>query len=170
MSVTVFRIWRNKKLPYTQSPHLNSEEIESLLKKALVARFCSLNADGTIHAVPVWYSYLEGKIVVATPVASRKARNVKRNENVTLLIDDSETRGVWPKGVVVYGKAKLDVSNLAMEEFTHLCEKYFPGDRAESYARGLLGLTKWVKIVVTPMHMASFDYTKDEAYKTATGE
>jgi nitroimidazol reductase NimA-like FMN-containing flavoprotein (pyridoxamine 5'-phosphate oxidase superfamily) len=74
MSVTVFRIWRNEKLPYTQPPHLTSEEIESLLKRALVARFCSLNANGTIHAVPVWYRYLEGKIVVATPVASRKAR------------------------------------------------------------------------------------------------
>ena len=64
----------------------------------------------------------------------------------------------------------MDVSNLAMEEFTNLCEKYFPGDRAESYVRGLLGLTKWGKIVVTPTHMASFDYRKDEAYKTATGE
>jgi len=81
-------------LPYTQSPHLTDEEIESFLKKAIVARFCSLNEDGTIHAVPVWYSYLEGKIIVATPVVSRKARNVRRNGNVTLLIDDSETRGV----------------------------------------------------------------------------
>jgi hypothetical protein len=107
---------------------------------------------------------------VATQVASRKARNVKRNENVTLLIDDSGTRGVWPKGDVVYGTAKLDVDNLAMGEFTHLCEKYFPGDRAESYASGLQGLTKWVKIVVTPMHMVSLDYSKDEVYKTTTDE
>lgn len=170
MGSPIFRNWRNKKLSYTQSPHLTDEEIESFLKKAIVARFCSLNADGTIHAVPVWYSYLEGKIVVATPVASRKARNVRLNENVTLLIDDSETRGVWPKGVVVYGKAKLDATDLALGEFTRLCEKYFPGDRAESYARGLLSLTRWAKIVVTPKHMASFDYMKDEAYKTATGE
>jgi len=157
-------------LPYTQSPHLTDEEIESFLKKAIVARFCSLNADRTIHAVPVWYSYLEGKFVVATPAASRKARNVRRNGNVTLLIDESETRGVWPKGVVVYGEAKLDATDLTLEEFTHLCEKYFAGDKAESYARGLLRLTRWVKIVVTPKHMASFDYTKDQAYKTATGE
>jgi len=118
----------------------------------------------------VWYSYLEGKFVVATPTASRKARNVTRNENVTLLIDESETRGVWPKGVVVYGKAKLDTTDLGLREFTRLCQKYFPGDRAESYARGLLSLTEWVKVVVTPTHMASFDYTKDQAYKTATSE
>ena len=52
-------------MPYTQSPHLSDEEIENLLEKAMVARFCSLNANGTIHAVPVWYSYLEGELVVA---------------------------------------------------------------------------------------------------------
>lgn len=157
-------------MTYTQSPHLTNEEIESFLKNSQVARFCSLNADGTIHAVPVWYSYIDGQIIVATPVASRKARNVKRNENVTLLIDDSGTRGVWPKGVVVYGKAKLGVTDLTLAEFTPLCDKYFPGARAERYARGLLSLTRWVKIVVKPERMASFDYAKDEAYKTATGE
>jgi len=85
------------------------------------------------------------------------------------LIDESEAKGVWPKGVVVYGKAKLDATDLGLREFTRLCQKYFPA-RAESYARGLLSLTRWVKIVVTPTHMASFDYTKDQAYKTATGE
>jgi nitroimidazol reductase NimA-like FMN-containing flavoprotein (pyridoxamine 5'-phosphate oxidase superfamily) len=164
------RNWSSEKVPYTQSPHLTDEEIESLLKKAIVARFCSLNADGTIHTVPVWYSYLEGKIVVATPIASRKAKNVRRNGNVTLLIDESETRGIWPKGVVVYGEAKMDATDLEVEEFTRLCEKYIPDGKAESYARGLLSLTRWVRIVVTPKRMASFDYTKDQAYKTATGE
>lgn len=157
-------------MPYTQSPHLTYKEIEAFFKNALVARFCSLNADGTIHAVPVWYSYLKAKFVVATPVASRKARNVRRNENVTLLIDESETRGVWPKGVVVYGKAKVDTASLELREFTLLCKKYFPGDRAENYARGLLSLTEWAKIVVTPTHVASFDYTKDKTYKAAVGE
>jgi general stress protein 26 len=169
MCINTFRIW-SEKLPYTQSPNLTDEESESLLKKASIARFCSINEDGTIHAVPVWYSYLEGKIVVATPAASRKARNVRRNGNVTLLIDESETRGIWPKGVVVYGEAKMDVTDLVLEEFTRLCEKYISKDKAEGYAKGLLSLSRWVKIVVTPKHRASFDYTKDQAYKTATGE
>ena len=157
-------------MTYTQSPHLTDEEIESFLKKSQVARFCSLNADGTIHAAPVWYSYMNGQIVVATPLASRKARNVGRNKNVTLLIDDSGTRGVWPKGVLVYGKAELNATDLALGEFTRLCGKYFQGERAENYARGLLSLTRWAKIVVKPERMASFDYAKDEAYGTAVGE
>jgi general stress protein 26 len=150
---TIGMNWRKRKLAYTQSPPLTDEEIESFLKKGEVARFCSLNADGTIHAVPVNYSYTEGQIEVVTPVASRKARNVRRNKNVTLLIDDSGTKGVWPKGVIVYGEARLDAADLTLGEFTRLCERYFLGDRAESYARGLLGLTRWVKMVVTPKHM-----------------
>jgi len=53
-------------LGYTQSPHLSVEEIDSFLRKAEVARFCSLNADGTIHAVPVWYTYEHGQIIIFT--------------------------------------------------------------------------------------------------------
>ncbi len=157
-------------MSYSQSPHLTEEEIESFVEKSNIARFCSLNADGTIHAVPVWYSYLDKKIVVATPVASRKAKNVRRNGNVTILIDESETRGIWPKGVVIYGEAEMDANSLELDEFTRLCEKYILGGKAGDYARGLLGLTKWVKIAVTPKRMASFDYMKDQAYKAATGE
>jgi nitroimidazol reductase NimA-like FMN-containing flavoprotein (pyridoxamine 5'-phosphate oxidase superfamily) len=157
-------------LAYTQSPHLTNEEIESLLKQAKVARFCSLNRDGTIHAVPVWYAYENGQIIVATPSTSRKARNARRNENVTVLVDDSETRGAWPKGAIVYGKARFDATDLQIDEFTHLCEKYFPREKAKSYVKGLLSLSSWVKISVKPERVASFDYSKDEEYKTAVGE
>ena len=157
-------------MSYTQSPHLTEDEIESFLSSCKVARFCSLNADGTIHAVPVWYSYLQKKLVVATPFGSRKARNVRRNGNVTLLIDESETRGVWPKGVVIYGQAELDKADLVLPEFTRLCEKYIKDGKAEAYAGGLMGLSRWVKIVVTPARVASFDYAKDQEYKVATGE
>jgi hypothetical protein len=38
-------------LVYTQSPPLANEKILSFIKKAEVARFCSLNVDGTVHAV-----------------------------------------------------------------------------------------------------------------------
>jgi len=155
---------------YTQPPPLTDEEIESFLKQAKVARFCSLNEDGTIHAVPVWYRYEDGRIMVATPAASRKARNVRRNRNVTLLIDVSEG-GVWPKGVIICGKAESRrMPDLLVGEAVSLCEKYMPRDRAEGYARGLLNLTRWVKIVVKPERISSFDYTRDEAYKTAVGE
>lgn len=62
-------------------------EIESLLNEAKIARFCSLNEDGTIHATPVWFRYENGKVVILTPNRNRKARNAKLNKNVTILIE-----------------------------------------------------------------------------------
>lgn len=156
-------------MTYTQSPHLTTLEVEAFLSESKTARFCSLNKDGTIHATPVWYNYREGEIIIATPPASRKARNVKRNKYVTILIDSSESQG-WPKGVIIYGKAQLSPSPMQIQEAASLLEKYRTGEKAEAYARGLFKLTKWVKITVKPEHLASFDYNKDTAYQIATEE
>ena len=84
--------------------YLSGEETESLLKEGKIAVFCSSNRDGTIHGMPVWFKYSENEIVVLTPSDSRKARNVERDERVTLLIEDREVM----KGVLVYGKALID--------------------------------------------------------------
>jgi nitroimidazol reductase NimA-like FMN-containing flavoprotein (pyridoxamine 5'-phosphate oxidase superfamily) len=154
-------------MSYTQPPPLTEGEIESVLKQARVARLCSQNKDGTIHAVPISYRYENRKITVLAPTRSRKAQNIKRNQNVTLLVDISK-KDTWPKGVVIYGKAELSHSTL--KEATLLCEKYMPKAKAKSYAKGLLNLAKWSRINIKPEYMTSFDYAKDQAFKNAVGE
>lgn len=62
---------------YTQPPNLTHEEIETLLNEARTCIFCSLNKDGTIHAVPMRFTYDKGIIFMLTPEASKKVRNVK---------------------------------------------------------------------------------------------
>lgn len=150
---------------YTQAPPLNSEEIESLLKEAKIARVCSFNEDGTIHAAPVWFKYENGQIVVVTPAASRKARNVKRNRNVTVLVDVER----WPqRGVIVYGKADLEYSTGYEEHMSAtvpVCEKYMPRDKAESWCKDLFKISgPWAKIIVKLKRIASFDYAKDVTF------
>jgi nitroimidazol reductase NimA-like FMN-containing flavoprotein (pyridoxamine 5'-phosphate oxidase superfamily) len=156
-------------LKYTQPPPMTRREAESFLREAKIARFCSLNKDGTIHSAPVWFKYENGEITVVTPPASRKARNARRNENVTILVDTSEGVG-WPKGIIIYGRAQVARDAMQIPDAVSLLEKYRPKNEAEAYARSLFKLTKWVKVTVKPESMASFDYNKDEAYKTATGE
>ena len=157
-------------MTYTQPPSMSREDAESLLREAKIARFCSLNQDGTIHAAPVWYKYENGQIIVATPVASRKARNVRRNNNVTILIDISEG-GVQPRCALIYGKAEVELwTEDRFREGVSLLERYMPKERAEPYARGLFKLTKWEIMRITPERIASFDYGKDEAYRNATRE
>ena len=147
---------------------MTREEIDSLIRDAKIARLCSHNQDGTIHATPVWYKYENGQIIVGTPAASSKARNVRRDGNVTVLIDISEG-GLQPRCVIVYGKAEVS-EPIETVDAVSLFERYMPKEKAEDYWRGLSKLTKWVKITVRPDRMASFDYNKDKAYQGAVGE
>jgi nitroimidazol reductase NimA-like FMN-containing flavoprotein (pyridoxamine 5'-phosphate oxidase superfamily) len=147
---------------------MTREEIDSLIRDAKIARFCSHNQDGTIHATPVWFKYENGRIAFGTPVASRKARNVRRDGNVTVLTDISE-KGLSPKCVIVYGKAEIS-DPIETVDSVSLFERYMAKERAEDYWRGLSKLTKWVKITVRPERMVSFDLNKDKAFQSAVGE
>lgn len=157
-------------MTYTQPPPMAREETESLLREAKIARFCTLNRDGTIHAAPVWYKYENGQIILATPAGSQKAANIRRNSNVTVLVDISEG-GVQPRCALIYGKAEMQPwTEDRFREGVSLLEKYMPRDNAEPYARGLFKLTRWNIVTVRPERIASFDYNKDEEYRNATSK
>jgi nitroimidazol reductase NimA-like FMN-containing flavoprotein (pyridoxamine 5'-phosphate oxidase superfamily) len=149
-------------MAYTQPPHLTDEELEALLEEAKIARFCSLNPDGTIHAVPVNHKYENGRILIVTPAASRKARNVSRNGAVTVLIDVEGERVSDFKAAIVYGKAVVKAATLS--EIMLVGSVWMPADRVEALSKRFMELTDWVMITVEPERTASFDYAKDKEF------
>jgi len=153
-------------MAYTQPPHLTGEELESLLTEAIFARFCSFNPDGTIHAVPVNFKYRDGHILVVTPEASRKARNVARDKTVTVLVDVVGERLSDFKGAIIYGNA--DIKETTLSKMMDVGEVWMPEDKVEAWSKGLMALSDWVMISVEPERTASFDYAKDEAFAAAT--
>jgi len=148
-------------LSYTgQAPPLTSQEIESLLKENIIARVCTHNKDGTIHAAPVSYRYMNGQIIILSYASSRKTRNIKQNNNVTVLIDNESVQGV-----LIYGKAELeydDVYQLAVS----MWEKAFraPRDKVGRLVKAYLDKVKFVIVKITPQRIVTFDYTKDDIY------
>ncbi len=40
---------------------------------------CTVNHDGSIHAVAMWYGFLEGSVAVETKAKSQKVRNLRRD-------------------------------------------------------------------------------------------
>ena len=140
---------------------MSAQEIRTLLKEANTARFCSLNPNGTIHAATVNYKYGKGRILFATPEASRKAKNTERNGNVTLLVDIAGT-GLDAKGVIIYGNASVNEGTLP--EMLSINETWMPADRVEVWTERMFGLTKWVTIRIEPERTASWDYTKDNEF------
>ena len=133
--------------------YLEKEEVESLLDEARIAVFCSHNRDGTIHAAPVWYRYMDGEIVVLTPSRSRKARNVKRDKNVSVLIEQREP----VRGVIIYGEAELGYSDPLSTAIT-ICEKYMSKEEAKSFGEGSVKSGMDLLIRVKPESMATFHF------------
>jgi general stress protein 26 len=148
-------------LSYTgQAPSLTSEEIESLLKENNIARICTHNKDGTIHAIPVSYRYINGQIVLLSYASSRKTRNIKRNNDVTVLIDTGSAQGI-----LIYGKAKLEYDNIYPTAVSVWETAYrAPRDKFERFVQAALEKVKMVIVKVTPKRIITFDYAKDDVY------
>ncbi|MFW9829974.1 MAG: hypothetical protein ACFFEY_20560, partial [Candidatus Thorarchaeota archaeon] len=56
-----------------------------------------------------------------------------------------------------------------MDQAAHsIFQRYMSLEEAKGYWKGLSELTDWVKLIIEPTHIASFDYSKDKLYLEAT--
>jgi len=144
------------KVKYPQLPAMTQDELVSFLDQAQFARLGTINEDGTIHIAPIFFKYIDDQILMATQEPSRKIRNIKRNKNVTVLIDKTE---VPFKGVLIYGTAELDYEDVIPKRIA-IFEKRLSREEAETYASRLSAKWQCVIIRITPTQIASFDYSK----------
>ena len=141
---------------YPQMPPLTQEEINEFLSQPLLAKICTHNEDGTIHIAPLFFRYEDGDILLGTQAISRKIKNIERNSDVTVLIDNAEPPF---KAVVIYGVATLDYDDVIAKRI-RLFENYMPADQATGFAQGLAANWEPVIIRVKPSRMVTFDYAK----------
>jgi PPOX class probable F420-dependent enzyme len=141
---------------YPQMPPLTSDELVAFLNEAPIARFSSMNPDGTIHTAPVYFRYDNSDILIGTQEMTRKVRNSRRNPNVTVLIDNQAPPY---KGVVIYGEAELDYEDVIAKRVA-IFERYMPTETAQQFAVGLANSYVPVIIRVKPTRVISYDYSK----------
>jgi general stress protein 26 len=141
---------------YPQAPTMSEEEVASLFGEVLFARLGTINDNGTIHISPVFFKYQDGEIQIATQDQSRKIRNIKSNNNVSVLIDISD---VPFRAALIYGTAELDYDDVITKRIA-IFERTRSREEAEDYARKLSDKWQCVIVRVTPQRIASFDYSK----------
>ena len=129
---------------------LESDEIEKLLEEAKIARICCHNEDGSIHATPVWFRYKDGCIRIPIHRESRKARNLKRNKNVTILVDEVSPARM----VMIYGLAELDAVDV-INKAVFVNEKYQTKEDARATVEGYFKETDLI-LTVKPKRMITF--------------
>ena len=74
--------------PFIRMP---ADSLRDYVSAQRVVILCSLNADGSVHAAPMWYVVVEDRICVTTPRKSQKAANLLRDARLTWLIESGET-------------------------------------------------------------------------------
>lgn len=102
-------------------------EVDEFLAGRRTATMCTIRLDKTIHAVAMWYGFLEGAIAFETKTKSQKVQNLRRDPRLTCLVESgeqyNELRGVelvgrgeiiedpdrlWQVGVSVYERYQSD--------------------------------------------------------------
>jgi PPOX class probable F420-dependent enzyme len=73
-------------------------EVDAFLHERRPMSLCTINPDGSIHAVAMWYGFLEGAVAFETKAKAQKVQNLRRDPRMTVMVEDGdyyeELRGV----------------------------------------------------------------------------
>ena len=85
---------------------MSADEIEAFLVEQKIATMATMHPDGSIHAVAMWYGFLDGVLTVETKAKSQKVQNLRRDPRITFLVEAGE-RYEELRGVEIVGRAKI---------------------------------------------------------------
>jgi PPOX class probable F420-dependent enzyme len=85
---------------------MSPTEVDAFLESSRVMTMCTLNFDGTIHAVAMWYGFLDSRIAIETKAKSQKAQNLRRSPKMTCLFEAGDTYDEL-RGVELVGTAEI---------------------------------------------------------------
>jgi len=83
---------------------MTDAEIDDLLRAPEVAVLATVDAKGRPEATPIWFDWDGRTVRILVHHASRKAKNIGLNPNVSLTVD---TRSAPYRGVMLKGTATL---------------------------------------------------------------
>ena len=85
---------------------MTEKEVDAFLHERRPVTLCSINHDGSIHAVAMWYGYLEGCLAFETKAKSQKVQNLRRNPRITAMAEDGDYYEEL-RGVELVGRAEI---------------------------------------------------------------
>lgn len=80
--------------------------VRELLGARLVASLATLEPDGAVHLVAIWFALVGEEVLLATGSASRKVANLERDPRATLLVHDSRP-GAEVCGACIQGRVEI---------------------------------------------------------------
>lgn len=133
---------------------LTPDELDTFLAEPHIAVVATASASGVPHAMPIWYAWRDGKVLIHTGADSKKMRNLRANNHISVVIDSK----IAPYKVVVIEGTIVELPGdkaLAKEiAVRYLGEKAGARYSAASGEPGTL-------ISITPTKIISWDYAHE---------
>jgi nitroimidazol reductase NimA-like FMN-containing flavoprotein (pyridoxamine 5'-phosphate oxidase superfamily) len=85
---------------------LSPAEIDELLSMTLIANLATLDNDGSIHLLPMWFLRVRDDICIPTSRQTHKYHNLQARPRASVMIDLSRD-GLNLKGVLIRGRVEL---------------------------------------------------------------
>jgi PPOX class probable F420-dependent enzyme len=123
---------------------MSKEEIARfVMQGTFTGKLATVRKDGSSHVVPIWFVLDNensirkgsiGNIIFTTDSTSVKANNIRRNNRVSICIDD-QTRPF--SFVTIFGSAKIHIHKHkeVLKWATKIAERYMGKKNAEAYGR-----------------------------------
>jgi hypothetical protein len=106
--------------------------------------------------LPVWFKYQDGETLIGTEAKTRKARNIKRKKNVSLLIDSHERPY---KGMLIHGEAHLDQDD-AISRRISILARHLPSGIAHKVGNDLARKFALLAIRIKAQRIVSYNDAK----------
>lgn len=133
---------------------LSQSELDAFLSEPHIAVVATTGPTGKPHAMPIWYLWRDGKVLFHTGADSKKMRNLRGNDRVSVVVDSK----VAPyKVVVVEGTAKEVAGDKALAK--EVAIHYLGAVQGERYASQ--STEPGTLVEVSPTKVISWDYARE---------
>ena len=112
---------------------ITPEQMAEFLQRPLVAVFVTLRANGSPHAIPIWYEFVDGAFLVFTSSRFQRVKNLERDvcAAITISTHDEPYMYVSAEGPVAITTEGVDETGLS------IARRYI-GERAEQFLENVL--------------------------------
>jgi PPOX class probable F420-dependent enzyme len=142
---------------------MSPEEVDDFLHRERTATMCSMHPDGSIHAVAMWYAFLDGALAVETKRKSQKVQNLRRDPRLTVLVEAGESYEEL-RGVEVVGEATIIEDPDAIWKFgVSMWERYVGPYRQDQRSGVEAMIHNRVVVVLDAKKVVSWDHRKLQA-------
>ena len=112
---------------------LTPEQIAEFLERPLVAVMVTLRADGSPHAIPIWYEYRDGEFIVFTSDTFVRVKNLRRDSRAAITVSNHEAPYMY-----VSAEGPVSITSDGVAETGLSIARRYMGERGDRFLEEVL--------------------------------